>query len=99
MKNVTQPRDIKKAVMERRLGRAGKAGHSGLVDKLISLKFSDVIQYLRAVLRYIWVNFTKMFGNKSKLLELDVDKLFEERSIDEIIEIEKILDAEIEKKP
>ncbi|KAJ8962770.1 hypothetical protein NQ318_001169 [Aromia moschata] len=39
-----------------------------------------------------------MFRNRGELLELDIDKLFEERSVDEIIEIEKILDAEIEKK-
>lgn len=32
------------------------------------------------------------------LLELDVEKLFEERKIEEIIEIAKLLDAEIEKK-
>lgn len=32
------------------------------------------------------------------LLDLDVDKLFETHSIDEIIEIEKLLDAEVEKK-
>ncbi|KAJ8964671.1 hypothetical protein NQ314_004703 [Rhamnusium bicolor] len=35
---------------------------------------------------------------KSELLKLDVNKLFEERSIDEIIEIEKLLDVEIERK-
>ncbi|XP_044263815.1 conserved oligomeric Golgi complex subunit 1 isoform X2 [Tribolium madens] len=32
------------------------------------------------------------------LLELDVDKLFEDHKIEEIIEIEKLLDAEIERK-
>ncbi|GJQ76325.1 hypothetical protein Trydic_g2048 [Trypoxylus dichotomus] len=32
------------------------------------------------------------------LLELDIDKLFEERNVSEIIELEKIIDAEIEKK-
>ncbi|XP_015836994.1 conserved oligomeric Golgi complex subunit 1 isoform X2 [Tribolium castaneum] len=32
------------------------------------------------------------------LLELDVDKLFEEHKIEEIVEIEKLLDAEIERK-
>lgn len=32
------------------------------------------------------------------LLELNVDKLFEERHISEIIELEKIIDAEIERK-
>lgn len=32
------------------------------------------------------------------LLELDVDKLFEERTVSEIIEVEKLLDAEIERK-
>ncbi|CAG9764767.1 unnamed protein product [Ceutorhynchus assimilis] len=36
--------------------------------------------------------------NRSELTHLDVNKLFEERSIDEIIEIEKLLDAEIERK-
>ncbi|XP_018569113.1 conserved oligomeric Golgi complex subunit 1 [Anoplophora glabripennis] len=33
-----------------------------------------------------------------ELLELDIDNLFEERSVDEIVEIEKLLDAEIERK-
>lgn len=33
-----------------------------------------------------------------ELLALDIDNLFEERSIDEIVEIEKLLDAEIERK-
>ncbi|CAH1163940.1 unnamed protein product [Phaedon cochleariae] len=37
-------------------------------------------------------------AKKQDLLELDIDKAFEERSIDEIIEIEKLLDAEIERK-
>lgn len=32
------------------------------------------------------------------LLELDVEKLFEERKIEDIVEIAKHLDAEIEKK-
>ncbi|XP_030754438.1 conserved oligomeric Golgi complex subunit 1 isoform X2 [Sitophilus oryzae] len=36
--------------------------------------------------------------NKSNLTNLDVDKLFEESSVDNIIEIERLLDAEIEKK-
>ncbi|KAB0795663.1 hypothetical protein PPYR_09724 [Photinus pyralis] len=34
----------------------------------------------------------------SNLLELDVDKLFEEHNISEIIEVEKLLDVEIERK-
>lgn len=32
------------------------------------------------------------------LLQLDVEKLFEERKIEEIVEIEQILEGEIEKK-
>lgn len=36
--------------------------------------------------------------NRTELVNLDVNKLFEERSVDEIIEIEKLLDAEIDKK-
>lgn len=36
--------------------------------------------------------------NKGSLLELDVEKLFEERSVDYIIEIERLIDEEIEKK-
>lgn len=36
--------------------------------------------------------------NKGNLLELDVEKLFEERSVDYIIEIERLIDDEIEKK-
>ncbi|KAL1501649.1 hypothetical protein ABEB36_006943 [Hypothenemus hampei] len=36
--------------------------------------------------------------NRQDLLNLDVNKLFEDRGIDEIIEIEKHLDAELEKK-
>lgn len=32
------------------------------------------------------------------LLALNIDRLFEEHSINEVIEIEKLLDAEIEKK-
>lgn len=36
--------------------------------------------------------------NRIELVNLDVNKLFEERSVDEIIEIEKLLDAEIDKK-
>lgn len=32
------------------------------------------------------------------LLDLDVEKLFEEHNIEEIVEIEKLLEAEIEKK-
>lgn len=36
--------------------------------------------------------------NKANLLELDVEKLFEERSIDYIIEIERLIDEEIERK-
>ncbi|XP_050296714.1 conserved oligomeric Golgi complex subunit 1 isoform X2 [Anthonomus grandis grandis] len=36
--------------------------------------------------------------NRNDLMRLDVNKLFEERNIDEIIEIEKLLDAEIERK-
>ncbi|KAF7280737.1 hypothetical protein GWI33_005591 [Rhynchophorus ferrugineus] len=36
--------------------------------------------------------------HKTNLTNLDVDKLFEERSIDDIIEIERLLDAEIERK-
>lgn len=36
--------------------------------------------------------------NKGNLLELDVEKLFEERSVDYIIEIERLIDEEIEKK-
>ncbi|KAF2904284.1 hypothetical protein ILUMI_01887 [Ignelater luminosus] len=39
-----------------------------------------------------------MANVNSDLLALDIDKLFEEHSISEIIEIEKLLDAEIEKK-
>lgn len=36
--------------------------------------------------------------NRSELTHLDVVKLFEERSVDEIVEIEKLLDGEIERK-
>lgn len=36
--------------------------------------------------------------NRSELTNLDVIKLFEDRSVDEIIAIEKLLDAEIERK-
>lgn len=36
--------------------------------------------------------------NKGHLLEMDVEKLFEERSIDYIIEIERLIDEEIESK-
>lgn len=36
--------------------------------------------------------------HKTNLTNLDVDKLFEERSINEIVEIERLLDAEIERK-
>ncbi|KAJ8925268.1 hypothetical protein NQ315_009096 [Exocentrus adspersus] len=39
-----------------------------------------------------------MHRNSSELLELDIDTLFEERSIAEIVEIGKLLDAEIERK-
>ncbi|RZC38420.1 conserved oligomeric Golgi complex subunit 1, partial [Asbolus verrucosus] len=39
-----------------------------------------------------------MARNSYNLLELDVDKLFEDHKIEEIIEIEKLLDAEIERK-
>lgn len=34
----------------------------------------------------------------SNLLELDVDRLFEDHSIDEILEIDRLLDTELEKK-
>ncbi|CAH0551337.1 unnamed protein product [Brassicogethes aeneus] len=34
----------------------------------------------------------------SNLLEIDVDKLFEDHGVDEIVEIQKLLDAEIERK-
>lgn len=36
--------------------------------------------------------------NKGQLLEIDLEKLFEERSIDYIIEIERLIDEEIERK-
>lgn len=36
--------------------------------------------------------------NKRNLLEMDVEKLFEERSVDYIIEIERLIDEEIERK-
>ncbi|XP_066149869.1 conserved oligomeric Golgi complex subunit 1 [Euwallacea fornicatus] len=36
--------------------------------------------------------------NRSDLINLDVNKLFEEHSVDEIVEIEKLLDGEIERK-
>lgn len=36
--------------------------------------------------------------NKGNLLELDTEKLFQERSIDYIIEIERLIDEEIERK-
>lgn len=36
--------------------------------------------------------------NRTELINLDVNRLFEERSVDEIIEIEKLVDAEIDKK-
>jgi hypothetical protein len=39
-----------------------------------------------------------MARNSYNLLELDVDRLFEDHKIEEIIEIEKLLDAEIERK-
>lgn len=39
-----------------------------------------------------------MARNNINLLELDVDKIFEECKVEEIVEIEKLLDAEIEKK-
>ncbi|XP_056646572.1 conserved oligomeric Golgi complex subunit 1 isoform X1 [Diorhabda sublineata] len=39
-----------------------------------------------------------MAKNHSNFLELDIEKLFEEHGIDEIVEIEKALDAEIERK-
>lgn len=32
------------------------------------------------------------------LLELDIEKLFEERKVEDIVEIAKLLDVEIEKK-
>ncbi|XP_060531658.1 conserved oligomeric Golgi complex subunit 1-like [Cylas formicarius] len=35
---------------------------------------------------------------RSTLIDLDVDKLFEEKSVDEIIEIEKLINGEIDKK-
>nr|XP_023021072.1 conserved oligomeric Golgi complex subunit 1 isoform X1 [Leptinotarsa decemlineata] len=37
-------------------------------------------------------------SRNNNLLELDIDKLFEDRSVDEIIEIQKLLDLEIERK-
>lgn len=36
--------------------------------------------------------------NKGNLLDLDVEKLFEERSVDYIVEIERLIDEEIERK-
>lgn len=41
---------------------------------------------------------TTMNKYKHNLIDLDVKKLFVEHKIDEIVEIEKILDAEIERK-
>lgn len=38
-----------------------------------------------------------MAKSQNNLLELDIEKLFEDRNIDEIVEIEKKLDAEIER--
>ncbi|CAG9862952.1 unnamed protein product [Phyllotreta striolata] len=39
-----------------------------------------------------------MAKSQNNLLDLDVEKLFEEHNVDEIIEIEKLLDTEIERK-
>lgn len=39
-----------------------------------------------------------MATNTNYLLELDVEKLFEEQNIEDIIQIESSLDAEIERK-
>lgn len=63
-------------------------------------KFVDVFNSWRICVYRLWdkwylFNMSKIYYN---LLELNVDKLFEERHISEIIELEKIIDAEIERK-
>lgn len=44
------------------------------------------------------LNFPEMSKHGLNLLDLDVEKLFEERKVEDIVEIAKLLDVEIERK-